>query len=775
MAAAAKGGPLQKGRLIPNMNKKGIWPARSRVLAFSVLVAMAVGALATNQLLVSRSAIWNRALSENANLLFVVASVLEGKLRGMDIALRHTVDRLHDGTLTERLPRERPPREREGAGGPALTGLVDDGQGLQLVLDHTGTIMWSSRPIAQGDMAFSDNDYFLAHEKDPDSGLLVSALFNAGSGDQASIALSRRWTKPDGGFGGVVVQTLRLSHLHELFSAIELGPNSGINLFLLDGTIIARFPYTGEFAGTSLAGTPNFDRFARERQGTFTGVAAIDKVERLYTFRTLDGFPLLVNTAQSTAGILAGWRSDAIWLGTTTAVLILACFGLAMLNERELRAHRRTIRRLHRAEHEMRTVLDSLPAMVAYWDNRLINRFCNRAHQQWFGLSPEEAFGKHISSVIGQSLFLQVKPHIDRTLSGCTQVFQKPIIDMGGAVRHTVSTYVPDINDGKVDGFFVLVHDVTARKLAEDALYEEKERFRVTLESIADGVITTDEQGRITYENRAADMMTGWPLDKALGLPIEDVVVTEDPSRGPAQGGGLVRAALAQRAVVESDAAFMLVSRSGQRTPIEGSAAPIFDEHGRLAGAVMVFHDVSHARSLANEMARLAQYDALTGVPSRNFIRQLAEQAMNRALRGEHKLAVMYLDLDGFKAVNDSLGHAVGDQLLVAVTRRLADVLRKSDTLGRKGGDEFVVLMDGIRGEAEANILASRLVEACRQPVELEGQELSVTVSIGISIFPDHAVKYDELVNQADVAMYFAKQTGRNRVCVFQPDMLKSS
>src|SRR5690606_4494283 len=157
------------------------------------------------------------------------------------------------------------------------------------------------------------------------------------------------------------------------FSEITLGPDSGINLILTDGTIIMRFPYTGANTGKSLAGTPNLERFIQERNGSFTGVAALDNVQRLYTFRALQDYPLLVNTAQSTDSILGAWRKNALWLGAATLVLMLACVVLAVLAERELRAHRLTSARLYRAENDIRTVVDSLPVMVAYWSDKLTN------------------------------------------------------------------------------------------------------------------------------------------------------------------------------------------------------------------------------------------------------------------------------------------------------------------------------------------------------------------------------------------------------------------
>lgn len=740
---------------------KGTFWGRSRLLLLAVAIAIGIGALVAHQLLASRTSIWERARADNSNLLFTVSHSLQATLRAADQAVLHVIQHLEDGSV-DMLNHTMPHANKFG-------GQPEGGLGALMVLDAEGKVLHSSEPLRPGQWNFADRHYFFAHTDNPAQGLYLSRPFVSRYDKKPSVALSRRWDKPTGGFGGVVVQTVKLETLRNLFSAIELGPNSGINLFLLDGTIVMRFPYNLELTGESLAGTKNFERFVEEREGSFTGIAAIDQVERLYTFRVLDNYPLLVNTAQSTQSILGGWRRHALALGMLTFTLMAACLALALLAERELRAHRRTSRRLRRTEHEIRTIMDSLPARVAYWDDSLRNRFSNLAHQKRHRVSASQMYGRHFAEILGQEFFEKVQPYVREALKGHTQVFDQATTDKNGVREHSVAVLTPDIVGGEVKGFFVLINDITDRKAAEDKLFQEKERFRVTLESIRDGVITTDDRARVTYQNRAAELMTGWPLSRARGRPIEDVITMEnlhDKSETPQNP---LRAALAEKTVVKSDDEHMLVSRDGQLTHIEDTAAPILDEQGDLAGAVLVFHEVSQARAMAHKMAHLAQHDALTGVPNRRRLALLAEQAMARSKRDERQVALLFMDLDGFKSVNDSLGHAIGDQLLVAISTRLAAALRKGDTLARKGGDEFVVLMDGIASLEEAEALARRLIEACREPLEIEGRNLTVTVSIGISIYPDDSTDYNELIHLADTAMYAAKNAGRNRYALATP------
>lgn len=311
-----------------------------------------------------------------------------------------------------------------------------------------------------------------------------------------------------------------------------------------------------------------------------------------------------------------------------------------------------------------------------------------------------------------------------------------------------------------------MVTDVSQRKAAEAALVEEKERFRVTLESIKDGVITTNREGRVLYVNPTAAAMTGWAPEEAKGKPIETVMHAE-ATDGRSGAHSLARQTLTRRTAFNQKVESVLVSRSGARVHIENSSAPLLDEQGRLRGAVVVFHEVGQVRAMANKMSHLAQHDALTGLPNRRRLDMVGRNALELARKEGRLLGVLYLDLDGFKQVNDAYGHAVGDELLVAVTHRLSARLRPADVLYRQGGDEFVVLMDDIAQPEDAERLAARLIESCQEPVNVGGKLLSVTVSIGIGVFPEDADDLPALILRADRAMYIAKNSGRNRYVRF--------
>lgn len=720
---------------------------QARLLVLSWFIALGIGTLVLALLLGSRSATWERAETANQNLLFTVGHVLERTLDAGDRSLRHAQSVLQSGKRIDAVA--------------LFANVPEQGYGIQLVLNDQGRIIAASSPTPPAEWAFTDRPYFRAHLEDPNAGLFVSTPFISNYDGLPSVALSRRWNLSDGSFGGVIVQTLKLSELEEIFSVFELGPESGINVFLNTGEVLVRFPYTGRYVGQNLAGTPNFERFVLEGQGSFVGRATLDGVERLYVFRTLEHYPLIINVAQATDTILGGWRKTAFWLGGLTLILMAACVGLALLAERGMRAHRRASRRLAQAEKELRTIVDSLPVLVAYWDHQLINRMSNTAHLQWVGLGPDEIRGRHLKDVMGAEAFSRVKGEFDAGLAGEPRSFGRVIVDATGATRHTITTLVPDLEQGVVKGLFVLATDISELKETEKALFEQKERFRVILESIRDGVITIDAEGKVVYLNPAAEAMTGWSSAEARSKAAKEVMCLR-----AADGSDLavspLKEVLERRGDGRNKVELILESREGVRMHIEKSAAPILDENNKLLGIVLVFHDSGPVRAIANKMSHLAQHDALTGLPNRRKLDSIGRSALASAKRNNHRLGVLYLDLDGFKQVNDVHGHSVGDQLLVAVTARMTKLIRSSDGLYRQGGDEFVVLMTHVEAVNEAEGLAMRLIETCQTPVAVAGKEFTVTVSVGISLFPDDADNLEALIHYADEAMYSAKTAGRN-------------
>ncbi|WP_282876499.1 putative bifunctional diguanylate cyclase/phosphodiesterase [Pseudomonas peli] len=314
------------------------------------------------------------------------------------------------------------------------------------------------------------------------------------------------------------------------------------------------------------------------------------------------------------------------------------------------------------------------------------------------------------------------------------------------------------------------LRNIIQRKAVEETLFVEKARASLTLNSISDAVISTDLQGNVDYLNSAAEHMTGWQLDEAHGLPIDSVMHLVNDKTREAVANPIVKVLQHDESKVLA-AGTILIRRDGSEAAIEDSAAPIHDSAGRLKGAVMVFHDITAAQAMTEKMAHLAQHDALTNLPNRALLNDRINQAIALAERSGSNLALLFLDLDNFKHINDSLGHGVGDELLQAVALRLSDCVRSSDTVSRLGGDEFVVLLSESQSAEDAARTAEKILSALSATHTIGEQQLHITSSIGISIYPSDAKDAESLIKNADTAMYLAKEEGRNNYQFFRHEM----
>jgi len=353
-----------------------------------------------------------------------------------------------------------------------------------------------------------------------------------------------------------------------------------------------------------------------------------------------------------------------------------------------------------------------------------------------------------------------------------------PILVLSGAedediasqtVQHGAQDYFPKSH---LDGHTLsrALRNMIDRKKAEDALFIEKERAQVTLNSIGDAVLCTDSSGNITYLNIVAEKMTGWLREEASGRPLAEVFqIIDGVTRQPAQNP--MDMAVAQNKTVGLTANCILIRRDGHESAIEDSAAPIHDRGGHGTGAVIVFHDVSAARSMSLQMTHSANHDFLTDLPNRMLLNDRLTQAIALACRYRHKLAVLFLDLDSFKHINDSLGHAIGDKLLKAMGERLLATVRKSDTVSRQGGDEFVVVLSPIVRSEDAALSVTKIIAAVIAPYSIDQHDLHVSVSVGISIYPDDGADAEALIQNADNAMYHAKEQESNTYRFFKEDM----
>jgi diguanylate cyclase (GGDEF)-like protein/PAS domain S-box-containing protein len=328
------------------------------------------------------------------------------------------------------------------------------------------------------------------------------------------------------------------------------------------------------------------------------------------------------------------------------------------------------------------------------------------------------------------------------------------------------------ILEDHLDSYFLpkALRNMLERSSNIEALFREKERAQVALNSIGDAVVCTDVSGNVIFLNPVAEALSGWLADEAIGRPFVKVfrIIDVLDHRHAVDPMALV---IETNKTLNLPQGSVLIRRDGMESAIEDSTAPIHDRRGRVTGGVMVFHDVTQARAMSQKMSHLAQYDYLTDLPNRLLLNDRLSQAICAAHRLQQHLAVLFVDVDRFKHVNDSLGHLIGDRLLSSISQRLVDSVRNSDTISRQGGDEFVILLSSVAHAADAALSAQKLLTVVGMPHRVEEHDLQVTVSVGISIYPDDGTDAETLVRSADIAMLNAKDNGRNNYQFFRPAM----
>ena len=298
----------------------------------------------------------------------------------------------------------------------------------------------------------------------------------------------------------------------------------------------------------------------------------------------------------------------------------------------------------------------------------------------------------------------------------------------------------------------------------------EQQMAKVVLNAVVDAVLGTDMAGRLTYMNKVAQQLlgAGGPSEVGAEFAKSCRIYNGQTKEYLSDLIALVKRPLSGAEVTRGS---VLITSDGAEIPIEHSVSPLYDPRGELAGAVIVLRDLSESRAMTQKMSYLAHHDFLTDLPNRVLLNDRLSQSIGLAERNSRRLAILFMDLDGFKLINDSLGHSIGDELLKEVARRLLLCVRRSDTVSRQGGDEFVVLLSEVANAQDAAVTAEKMRVALAAPYFISSHQLHLRCSIGISVYPDDGRDVDTLIKSADMAMYHAKETGRNRVQFFENEM----
>jgi diguanylate cyclase (GGDEF)-like protein/PAS domain S-box-containing protein len=424
---------------------------------------------------------------------------------------------------------------------------------------------------------------------------------------------------------------------------------------------------------------------------------------------------------------------------------------------------------LRASEGELRLIMDNVPARVAYIDRESRFRFLNRHNEEWLSESRKDLTGRRIGEVVGDARAGQLQPLLTRVFAGETISTEQLLVQPNGEQRWESIHYAPNRDgEGNVIGIYAVHTDIHDQKRNEEALRRANWMLSSHINNTPLAVLEWDRDFRLVRWSPQAENIFGWRAEEVLGMPITGSQLTHEADR-PA-----VTELIEKLMAGEQPRATGLnrnYRKDGETIWCEWYHSCLLDEQGGIVSILSFVQDVSSRIQAEERLQYLATRDALTGLPNRLLLQERLAQAIAQAKRNGRHVGVLYIDLDRFKNVNDTLGHRIGDELLKQVTKSLSGALRETDLLARLGGDEFMVIVEDFDDAAVLNRVAQKLQDAIAQPFQIEEHDIYVTSSIGISIYPDDSDDPEGLLKHADVAMYRSKELGRNTYQFFDADL----
>jgi|GEM_PF-262148 len=485
---------------------------------------------------------------------------------------------------------------------------------------------------------------------------------------------------------------------------------------------------------------------------------------RAFGTRSFIAVPLAVNRVIIGYVALHAVRGEVQWTDDVESLLRIAGEIFVSALERA-----RSERAMRSSEHRYRTLVERMREGLAQVDNEGTVQFVNDRFCEMVGYSRDELVGRSLEELLlafpEDGAVMRSKSELRQ--QGISDQYEIRVRRKDGVVIWVEIGGAPVFDaGGNVVGSIGVHNDVTQRHAAEEALRESEERYRLMAENSTDLISRTAARGRILYASPAIRTLLGYEPSEMLGHSVFEFVV-------PADHDALRRTTLAlQSNGAATTFTYRALRRDGSAVWFETtSRALIASDTGEVEEIVSVSRDISERRRAEEQIEYQAYHDALTGLPNRLLFRDRLTVALAHAKRMRTPLAVMFLDLDSFKYVNDTLGHSVGDELLKLVAGRLTEALREEDTIARMGGDEFTILLANLSSADHAPVIAQKLLDSVAQPLRVEGHELFVTTSVGIALYPGDGESAEALLQSADNAMYRAKEAGRNSYQLCTPSM----
>lgn len=663
--------------------------------------------------------------------------------------------------------------------------LSESVTGLRSILfvNAKGTVVVSNRPELIGQNFFGSERFETIRAGNDPAKLYVSAPFTTALGTY-TISLGKVIVNAQGEFDGYLLAILSPDYFDVLMTSLLYAPDMRLSVIHGDGKVIYSTQSTPDFRGFDASTNPNslFNRhkatekltsFAIDRPVTTNDIRFV-AFHSVWPASTVADKELVVAVSRDASAIFGQWEKSAIQTaGLFLGIILTVCLGyLAYARRRtayrRVRAQKdeanRQVVSIAKSERFIRTITDAMPGLVAYFDRDLRCSFANKAYLDWYQMTSETMSGKTLMELWGESLFAKNKLHVEGVLAGEKQQFERFLTKRDGSVGHVLANYIPDVDEhGDVIGFNLLVTDIKALRLAETGLKVAATVF----ENTVDGIMVTDENGTILSVNQAFSDITGYPAEEAVGQTPRLLRSNHHEPEFHASFWKEISEQGEWRGEIWNR------RKNGEVFPTLQSITRVAGEEGELGRYISVFHDITEVWQKNERHRHLAFHDALTALPNRTLLLERLERQIVMNERQPRCLAVLFLDLDGFKRVNDTLGHAIGDEVLKTVANKLQSLVRQTDTVARLGGDEFVVLLDSPENQDEVENIANRIIASINEPMEVSGAVAHVGTSIGIAMNPKHGESPADFLKSADAAMYQAKHEGKNTYRLAKPSTIQ--
>ena len=638
------------------------------------------------------------------------------------------------------------------------------------IYDADGELINWSRAQPLPKINVSSRTYFQTFKSNPMAEPVILESVRSFIIGKWTTVVARRLNGVDGSFLGTMVRRIDPDSYQNYFASVALAEGTAISLFDRNGKMLSRYPHVEELIGRDFKDAPLMRKMLAEGgRHTLRVKGPIDGEDRLGSGASLSHFPLVIVATNTTSSALADWRQQTGFMVTTAALSATVIALILFLIVRQInRQNREAQQRLEAERGRLDTALNNMSQGLILYDAAGYIVTCNRRYADMFGLSHDVIKpGCHIR----EAMYHRKERG---AFEGDVEAFCADVMRI--VAEGTVSTRSHQLPSGRAfqvintplahGGWVATIEDITERRKLE----QERDRNYMFLREIIDHIpsqitVKDAQTRRYLLVNRTAEEQFGQLSEDIVGKTPFDIypdasarIVTDDDSKALMSGGGLFKDEHAWQSQAK-----------GMRY-ITSTRIGIRDESGEPRYLINVVEDVTERRTADEKIAHMAHYDALTDLPNRALFREQIERELEK-VGGGGQFALLYIDIDEFKGINDSLGHHVGDELLKGIAARIRGCLGQGDLIARLGGDEFAVIQTGIESSGDVVSFVTRIFEAIRRPYHCFGHQLSTDASIGIAMAPQDGTDLDQLIKNADLAMYGAKAEGRRTHRFFEPEM----